>query len=442
MDLDRSIVIVGGGPSGLAAAIWAKRAAIAANVDLPVTVLEQRSRSSDAPVHGTNKPWGTRFNALSISASSLHSLAALGVDFGRSTEATRWTHNEVHFPDGVLLRPVKHRLAAPGKASQACKGAWVFPHVANIRLGTLEHRLLKTAESLDVAVVFGTRVTGFSDFPEGTVVEALTSDGAPKRFPTWLCIIADGSSKAHQQAVLRKSGNADCSSCGTLIDNLGIEIELDAPDLGRFIASPFQLQTEEPGLHATLDEINGLMMLVDSRFDMPCSSTMVQVRLPNDVNLSRADKLGWLAWAASRHDVKDSVMLQEPVEFFVSATHTRQNVSRNPSVRSGISGAKLLIGMARASTPQTNGAGFQVTGLVDGFAIGIMLQRILTCAKSEREALAHYETGRNNAARMLARRHSSDTPITGLRAMREKDFDRLVHAARTAGYRGEQPHLA
>ena len=83
-----------------------------------------------------------------------------------------------------------------------------------------------------------------------------------------------------------------------------------------------------------------------------------------------------------------------------------------------------------------------MTGLVDSYAIGAMIRSILTKEKSERAALAHYETGRNNAAKMLVRRHGSATHVFGLRAMREEDFDRLLGEARTRGYRGDQPYLA
>lgn len=441
MRSERSIVIIGGGPSGLAAAIWAKRAAVAANVDLPVTIIEQRSRDSDYPAHGTQKPWGTRFNALSISPSSMNNLAALGVDFDNSVETTRWVHNKFHLPDGEATRFVTHRCAVPGKASQDSKGAWVLPQVANMRLGVLENRLLHTAENLGVEIVWMTKAIGFTDCPDGTMIEAVDKAGSSIDFPAWLCVVADGSSKAHQHAVLRANGNVEHSSSTGLIHQMGINIVPDSPDLGRFIAAPFRVRTKEPGLHVTVEEVNGLLMVVDSRFDMPSSSTMVQVRLPNNVDLSKSEKLGWLAWAASRHGVPDPLMLQEPVEFHISATHASRNVSRNRLAKSGISGAKLLIGMARASTSQTNGAGFQVTGLVDGYAIGVMLKRILARSKSERAALAHYETGRNNAAKMLVRRHNKDTPVFGLRGMRIEDYDRLVAKAQVLGFRGEQPEL-
>ena len=180
---------------------------------------------------------------------------------------------------------------------------------------------------------------------------------------------------------------------------------------------------------------------MSARFDMPQKTTMVQARLPTDCNLSDSEKRAWLAWAARENGIEETTMVEQPVEFTITSTRTRQTVSRNPFRKDGIAGAKLLVGMTRASTPQTHGSGFQSTGLSDAIAIGQLVRRLVGENISERAALAHYETGRNNAARMLARRHGYDTPIFGLRAMREEDFDRLVGEAQSRGYRGEQPCL-
>ena len=440
MSQDRSIVIIGGGPTGLATAICAKRAAIAAGVDVPVTVLEQRHRSPEIPTHGTHKAWGTRFNALSLSKTGMHNLAALGVDFDDSKNAIAWEFSRIKRPDRTVVRHVRPTLPDPSRATHLGRGVWMFPQVACLRIARLERSLLHTAKSLGIEIFWGVKASGFEDAGHGTIVHGINADGAPIRRLAWLAVIADGSRRAHQRAVLGKThvDNDDRE----LIETLGVTIDLDSPDLGRFIAAPFRCSTGGPGLHINAAVINGLPMQVNSRFDTPEASAMVQARLPTENTLTDTDKRAWLAWAAREHGIEEPAMLEKPVEFTIAATHTRHSVVRNQSSDRGIAGSKLLIGMTRASTPQTHGSGYQATGLSDAFAVGLMVKRILRGDVGEDAALAGYGTGRNNAARMLARKHSSNTPIFGLRSMRIEDFDHLVGEARQRGYLGDQPYLA
>jgi hypothetical protein len=376
---------------------------------------------------------------LSLSKIGTHNLAALGVDFGDPSHAVAWEFSHVCRPGADIWRKVRYEAPNPDRATQNGKRIWIFPQVACIRIAALERTLLETASRLGVEVRWQTKAIGFEDFGNHTVVHSVNSEGGNACDEAWIVIIADGSGKAHQRAVTKKSLPDDQTPA--LIETLGLDICLDSPDLGRFIAAPFRCTSGGPGLHINADVINGLPMQRNSRFDMPQESAMVQARLPTCGRLTDSDKRGWLAWAAHEHGIEEPAMLDEPVEFNIAATRARNTVVRNPSSASGISGAKLLVGMTRASTPQTHGSGYQATGLSDAYAVGAMLRRIFSHEVSERAALAHYETGRNNAARMLARRHGYNTPIFGLRAMREEDFNRLHGQARSRGYRGDQPYL-
>ncbi len=202
MSKDHSIVIVGAGPSGLATAIWVRRAAVSAGVDLSVTVLEQRTREKGSGPHGTRNAWGNRFNALSISQSSMHSLAALGVKFDGTDETVRWVENSARFPQGSQVRPVLRVDADPRKASQNGAGAWVFPQVANMRLGKLEGALLRTAEELGIEVLWGTKAVGFQDRDGCTDIAIERQDGSSATFEAWLCVVADGGAKEHQLSLI------------------------------------------------------------------------------------------------------------------------------------------------------------------------------------------------------------------------------------------------
>ena len=263
---DRPIVVVGGGPSGLAAAIWAKRAAISAGVDLPVTVFEQRSCKPTAPAHGTKNQWGTRFNSLSLSKTGTHNLASLGINFSDPACAVHWKFSRSEHPSGEILRPVRFTKPDPKRATQDCKRVWIFPQVACIRIGQLEASLLQTAQSLGVDVRWGTKVIALEDAADSTTIFGLKANGEQTRISAWLTVLADGNANAHKRAI--KTYSQEENKDKTIVEKLGMPTDSDSPDLGRFIAAPFKYTSGGPGLRAKIAPINGLAMMMSARFDI------------------------------------------------------------------------------------------------------------------------------------------------------------------------------
>jgi 2-polyprenyl-6-methoxyphenol hydroxylase-like FAD-dependent oxidoreductase len=169
------VVIVGGGPAGLAAAIEARRAGFDA------LVLELRGRERNRP------------NTPAVNLTTLNYLARLGLDMADGHIVSYVRRYDAITPHGKRSYSVPPPRLNPASSNASVVDLlWNFAWPrATLPINELERGLIHVGESQQVGIQFNTAVTGISSHPDGVIVRAVQG-GKQVDFTGDLAIVATG----------------------------------------------------------------------------------------------------------------------------------------------------------------------------------------------------------------------------------------------------------
>jgi 2-polyprenyl-6-methoxyphenol hydroxylase-like FAD-dependent oxidoreductase len=412
----KRLLVVGGGPAGLAAAITAKKRASEIGRDLEVEVFEARA------------PAGTRKNMIAVTRQTLDNLSWLGARL-KSGETVQFLDRRTMMPEsgvgrrGPALQPVR---PDPGKVSGRAKNVLRQKNIATMPINGIEAELRREAAALGIAIRYHTSVEDIRDVDGG--VQLVVNQGQKSRtVDGWMVVMAHGGDRlsAHKTDVPERPRSEPApGDKPSLLARIGVVPRTDETIGSRMVARSFE-HTGEREIRNRYESLPGVAGRRTHHVRLDGPENGGSTALLSELPVGPVDADAWSLRQARALDI-ETAPLGPAEEFYLALTSARSasDPSRRIAVAFGkgrrAAGAKLLVGESlRKSTPLT-GKAAQVA-IVDGIDAGDTIASLLAVddVRVERALLGRFERGRVRATAALQRAALAEFRESGIEPLRD-----------------------
>lgn len=411
----KRLLVVGGGPGGLAAAITAKKRAAERGHDLEVVVFESRGEV------------GTRKNMIALTRQSLDNLSWLGARLA-SGETVQYLDRRTSVgADGGGRRGPRLAPVAldPRKVTGRVKQILRQKNIATMPINGMEAELRREAAALGIEVRYRSAVEDIRDVEGGVELvvrqgDRVTAEGG------WMVVMAHGGDKlsAHRTEVPERPRAVPApGETPSLLARIGVVSRTDETIGSRMVARLFA-HTGEREIRNRYQPVTGGppgRRTHHVRLDGPEKRGVTA--LLSELPTGAVDTDAWSLEQARALGISGGP-LGPAEEFYLALTSARS--AADPSRRvavvmdRGATGAKVLVGESlRKSTPLT-GKAAQIA-LSDGIDAGETIADVLDARGDvgrEKALLGRYQRARVRATSALQRAALAEFHESGIEPFR------------------------